>query len=67
MAGGGSLLPQMASKEMAESVRAPGPVTDDVEARWDAALADSPDAAEGIAAFQQGRAPQFRWRPPARL
>lgn len=66
MAGERSLLTQMASKEMVDSVLAHGHVTDEVEARWDAALADSPDAAEGIAAFRQGRAPQFRWVPPTR-
>ncbi|HEX2704408.1 MAG TPA: enoyl-CoA hydratase/isomerase family protein [Candidatus Lustribacter sp.] len=62
-----SLLTQMASKEMVDSAVEHGRVTDEVEARWDAALAASPDAAEGIAAFLEGRAPAFSWapRPPA--
>ena len=59
-----SLLTQMASKEMVDSVLAHGHVTDEVQARWAAALATSPDAAEGIAAFTERRAPDFRWAPP---
>ena len=59
-----SLLTQMASKEMVDSVLAHGHVTHEVQARWAAALATSPDAAEGIAAFTERRAPDFRWAPP---
>lgn len=59
-----SLLTQMASKEMVDSVLAHGHVTDEVQARWEAALATSPDAAEGIAAFAERRTPTFQWAPP---
>ena len=58
-----SLLTQMASKEMVDSVLLHGHVTDEVEARWDAELATSPDAAEGIAAFTERRTPHFAWAP----
>ncbi|MBK8470588.1 MAG: enoyl-CoA hydratase/isomerase family protein [Actinomycetales bacterium] len=67
MAGRRSLLTQMASKDMVDSVLAHGVVTPAIEARWDAELARSPDAAEGISAFLERREPTFAWVPePAR-
>lgn len=58
-----SLLTQMASKQMVDAALEHGLVPDAVEQRWDQVLADSPDAAEGIAAFAERRAPHFSWRP----
>ncbi len=58
-----SLLSQMGSKAMIDAVSVNGSVPAALEAHWMAALAGSPDLAEGIAAFTQRRAPAFTWRP----
>jgi enoyl-CoA hydratase/carnithine racemase len=63
MAGERSLLTQMASKEMVDEVVRAGSVSEDTDRRWGRIVAASDDPAEGMAAFAEGRSPQFGWRP----
>jgi len=58
-----SLLTQMASKEIVDAVADGQPVDPSVERRWGRAVAAGSDAAEGIAAFVERRAPNFTWTP----
>jgi enoyl-CoA hydratase/carnithine racemase len=58
-----SLLTQMASKEMVDSVVARASTLADSSRRWRRALAESADPGEGIAAFLEHRQPHFTWAP----
>jgi enoyl-CoA hydratase/carnithine racemase len=59
-----SLLTQMASKEMVDSVVAGGAIGAGINRQWRRALAESDDPREGIAAFLERREPHFSWAPP---
>jgi len=65
IAGERSLLTQLASKEMVDSVSETGSVDPSIASRWAAEVAASTDAREGRAAFFERRTPRFDWRPPA--
>jgi enoyl-CoA hydratase/carnithine racemase len=56
-----SLLTQCGSKEMVDSIVEHGVVTDEIDRRWRAQMAQSTDRAEGIAAFLERRQPRFTW------
>ncbi len=56
-----SLLTQMASKEIVDAA-VEGAVDPGIVARWDREGAGASDAAEGIAAFLERRAPRFTWQ-----
>ncbi len=58
-----SLLTQAASKAMVAEVAARGAVDAATAAHWNEQLASSGDPEEGIAAFNERRAPHFRWQP----
>jgi len=58
-----SLLTQMASKAMVDAVVEQGGIDAELDSAWHDELESSPDAAEGIAAFLERRAPTFRWTP----
>ena len=63
MAGERSLLTQMASKEIVDALAVDDGVDPSIEQRWGRAVAAGGDAAEGIAAFVERRAPRFAWTP----
>lgn len=56
-----SLLRQMASKEMVNSIDVHGALDRAVEARWTPVLGESDDPAEEITAFVEKRKPRFSW------
>lgn len=58
-----SLLTQMGSKAMVDAVTEQGHVPAELDARWHDVLDESPDPAEGVAAFLERRAPRFGWTP----
>jgi enoyl-CoA hydratase/carnithine racemase len=57
-----SLLTQCGSKEMVDSIVEHGRVTDEIDRRWRAQMAQNTDRGEGIAAFLERRQPRFTWR-----
>jgi len=59
-----SLLTQAATKEMVAAVLAHGSVPTELADRWAREVAAAPDQAEGVAAFSERRAPNFRWSGP---
>ncbi len=63
MAGERSLLTQMASKAIVDSLAGDDRVDAAIEERWLRAAATGGDAAEGIAAFVERRSPKFAWTP----
>ena len=58
-----SLMTQMATKEMVDTVVMNGHIDQDITDRWKTAAANSPDPAQGITAFIQGHNPTFTWTP----
>lgn len=58
-----SLLTQMGSKAMVDAVVEQGHVPTELDARWHDLLDESPDPAEGVAAFLERRRPRFGWTP----
>lgn len=58
-----SLLTQVGSKAMIESIGDTGSVDPGLNERWHQILQASTDPAEGIAAFGERRPPQFTWTP----
>ena len=63
MTGERSLLTQMASKAIVDSLAADDRVDAAVEERWLRVAAAGSDAAEGVAAFVERRGPNFAWTP----
>jgi enoyl-CoA hydratase/carnithine racemase len=59
-----SLLTQAATKEMVAAVLERGVVSADLADSWAREVTVSGEMAEGVAAFEQRRAPQFPWRSP---
>jgi len=59
-----SLLTQAATKEMVAAVLAHGSVPAELADRWAREVAAAPDQVEGVAAFSERRAPNFRWSGP---
>lgn len=57
-----SLLTQAATKEMIAAVTEHGVVSRELALRWADEVTTSGEMAEGVAAFQQRRAPKFPWR-----
>ncbi|OLT29852.1 enoyl-CoA hydratase [Actinomadura sp. CNU-125] len=60
-----SLLTQCATKDIVDAIAAGGDVGDRA-ARWLAEMEASGELREGVAAFLERRAPEFRWSPGAR-
>lgn len=58
-----SLLTQVGSKAMIESIGETGAVDPDLNEHWHQILESTGDPAEGIAAFGERRAPYFTWAP----
>jgi enoyl-CoA hydratase/carnithine racemase len=56
-----SLLTQESSKEMVDECVRTGEISRATQVRWGRELAASTDAAEGVAAFFERRAPRFTW------
>jgi len=56
-----SLLTQAATKEMIAAITESGVVCDELAQRWADEVTTSGEMAEGVAAFQQRRAPNFPW------
>jgi len=56
-----SLLTQESSKAMVDECVLTGEISRATQAKWGAELAKSTDAAEGVAAFLERRAPRFSW------
>jgi enoyl-CoA hydratase/carnithine racemase len=60
-----SALTQQATKEMIAEVVRDGAVGEATRRRWEALSSDSGEAAEGVSAFGERRAPRFPWRRPS--
>jgi enoyl-CoA hydratase/carnithine racemase len=58
-----SLLTQLAASEMLNELSARGSISSESSIRWEALALSAPDIDEGLAAFAERRAPDFRWKP----
>jgi len=62
--GSGSLVTQLAAREMIGEIAEAGQIAATTVTHWEATALGAGDLEEGLAAFAERRVPRFGWRPP---